>query len=305
MLNKILKVGAFVCALCITVFSSLWIITASAADDNDPTTTDYSGVYITPPLDFYFSDFGSSYSGRYFPVGWRFFLYNSPTFSTGGAITTDSLYTTNSNGVYSLIQIAFQSSAIGFSYTPPLNNTAPNWYNSITLNTSHFFSDKISGRLTSYEISKYTENSIECGISFRFNFQEGYKIYNFYNSAYYITFVNTQTFPRLYIYDYTIAPDAEISRDSYYRGLEDGYDNGFTDGKSNGYASGYQVGYNEGRVAPEYSFKEFFLGFGNAFVSVWKNILSFDFLGINLAGLVGSVLVVIVIFVVLKLIGKA
>ena len=302
----VVVVGVIAISLFLPVYRNyLKPTTAKAANDNDPVVTDYQGVYITPPLDFYFSDFGVSYPGRYMPVGWRFFIYNSPSFSTGGGITTDMLYTINGNGTYVTNNISFSSVALGFFYTPPLNNTASKWYNTIELTTAHLFSETVSGRLTSYEISIYKHNNVECGISIRFNFQTGYKIYNLYNTSKLITFVSSQTFPRLYVYDYTIASDSEITRDSYNKGKTDGYNIGYDAGKSNGRALGYQEGYNAGRQAPQYSFSEFFAGFGAAFLNIWNGILNFEFLGVNIMGLIGCVLVVALVLIVLKIIGKA
>ena len=80
---------------------------------------------------------------------------------------------------------------------------------------------------------------------------------------------------------------------------------GYDAGKSSGRALGYQEGYIDGREAPQYSFSEFFAGFGTAFINIWNGILNFDFLGVNIAGLIGCVLVVVLVLIVLKMIGKA
>ena len=203
--------------------------------------------------------------------------------------------------------ISFSSFPCGMLYIPPLGSSATSSYLSMTLDTNHIFPESVSGLMTSYSINRYkTENtSYYCGISITFTFQNGYKIYNIYDESLVINFVSVQSFPRVYPLTTYVSSDSEAVKEAYDRGSQAGYNNGYDVGKSDGYSNGYSVGYNEGREAPQYSFKEFFLGFGNAFVSLWKNILSFDFLGVNLAGLVGSVLVVIVILFVLKLIGKS
>lgn len=281
--------------------------TAKAVDDNEPITTDFSYTYITPPLDFYFTVFGDSSSPRYVPISWRFLIYNTSSISTGSAITSDSVYVLNKDGTQVQQSIVFSSFPSSMLYIPPVGSTAPSTYLSITLTTNHVYPEKISGLMTSYSITHYKSSNTQyaCGLSITFNFQNGSKIYNIYNESYMITFTTPQSFPRVYPLTTYLAADSEATKEAYNRGTEKGYENGFASGKSAGYSDGYKVGYQAGRQAPQYSFSEFFAGFGTAFINIWNGILNFEFLGVNIAGLIGCVLVVALVLIVLKIIGKA
>lgn len=96
--------------------------------------------------------------------------------------------------------------------------------------------------------------------------------------------------------------------ETYENGYNSGYNQGYTEGKqqgnTDGYNSGYNKGYSDGRTAPEYSFTEFFTGFGQSFISIWDGITNHTFLGINIGGLIGVTLMISIVAIVVKKIGK-
>lgn len=96
--------------------------------------------------------------------------------------------------------------------------------------------------------------------------------------------------------------------ETYENGYNNGYNQGYTEGKqqgnTDGYNNGYNKGYSDGRIAPEYSFTEFFTGFGQSFISIWNGITNHTFLGINIGGLIGVTLIISIVAIVVKKIGK-
>lgn len=109
-----------------------------------------------------------------------------------------------------------------------------------------------------------------------------------------------------------LAGDTYISyinpSETYENGYNTGYNQGYTEGKlqgnTDGYNNGYNKGYSDGRTSPEYSFTEFFTGFGQSFISIWDGITNHTFLGINIGGLIGVTLMISIVAIVVKKIGK-
>lgn len=302
--------AVFVFGLCLVPIKR----TAKAADINEPQpSAGYIFTKIGISEKVQFATYGASTSAAYVFDGLTFNVYNTTTFSTGGAFTYDSLNTTINNtggrGNINLInQAPTQISNIYTFYLPPIGaavTSAQRWVQFPMYNYLEF-SSTISGQIKSYSIGPYKHNvEYNNGFFVQFNFEVGFKKYYFYANAYSLMAPSSTVTSVIRVASAdTIGSYNEGKKDGFTNGYNEGFKDGQKDGDITGYNRGYKKGYGEGRTAPEYSFKEFFVGFGNAFVTIYSNMLNYEFLGINLAGLIGTIVVIATIAIVVGFLMK-
>lgn len=301
----------FVISLSFLPFSK----TARAANINEPQpNAEYIFTKIGISEKVQFAVFGASTSPAYVFDGLNFNIYNTTTFSTGGAFTYDSINTaindTGGRGNINLVNTtATKISGIYTFYLPPIGSavTSAKRYMQFPLYNFLEYSSTLSGQITSYTIGPYKSANVDHNDGFyvKFNFEVGFKKYYFYDSAHTIMSPSKDVTSVIQVASAdTIGSFNQGKQEGYNNGYYDGYNDGKTDGERTGYNTGYTAGYQEGRVAPAYSFKEFFIGLGDAFVTIYTSMLSYEFLGVNIAGLIGTVVVIITILIVVKLILK-
>lgn len=301
--------AVFIFGLCLIPFSK----TAKAAEINEPQpSADYIFTKIGISEKVQFAVFGTSSSPAYVFDGLTFGIYNTTTFSTGGAFTYDYIYTaindTGGRGNINLINTsATKISNIYTFYLPPIGSAVTSTKRYIQFPLYNFleYSSTISGQITSYTIGPYRSANVEHNDGFyvKFNFEVGYKKYYFYDSAHTIMSPSKDVTSVIQVASAdTIGSFNQGKQEGYNNGYYEGYNDGKADGERTGYNTGYTAGYQEGRVAPEYSFKEFFIGLGDAFVTIYTSMLSYEFLGVNIAGLIGTIVVIITILIVVKIV---
>ena len=93
-----------------------------------------------------------------------------------------------------------------------------------------------------------------------------------------------------------------------------GYQNGLTAGNKEGYENGHEVGYAEGYAAGEKnanegvsmldSLREFVYAIFDAPATLINSMLDFDFMGLNVAGFVRTILTLVVVGVIVFLLVK-
>lgn len=147
-------------------------------------------------------------------------------------------------------------------------------------------------------------NSSDILTSFSLNFKLsplGYTVYRMYNQPYIPYITQSRVVGNTYL---SYVNPSETYENGYNNGYNQGYNEGKAQGNTEGYNNGYNNGYTDGRTAPEYSFTEFFTGFGQSFISIWDGITNYTFLGINIGGLIGVTLMISIVAIVVKKIGK-
>ncbi len=308
------KIAVVITALFVISLSFLpFAKTARAADINEPQpSADYIFTKIGISEKVQFAVYGASSSPAYVFDGLAFNIYNTTTFSTGGAFTYDSINTainnTGGRGNINLINTSpTKISGIYTFYLPPIGTAVTSTQRYINFPLFNFleYSSTISGQITSYTIGPYKSTNVTYNNGFyvKFNFEVGFKKYYFYDSAHTIMSPSKDVTTVIQVASAdTISSFNQGKQEGYNNGYYDGYNNGKTDGERTGYNTGYTEGYQEGRVAPQYSFKEFFIGLGDAFVTIYTSMLSYEFLGINIAGLIGTIVVIITILIVVKVV---
>lgn len=286
---------------------------AKAADINEPQpSADYIFTKIGISEKVQFATFGASSSAAYVFDGLTFNVYNVTTFTTGGSFTYDSINTTiNDTGGRGNINLINQSptqiSNIYTFYLPPIGAAVTSTQRWIQFPMYNFleFSSTISGQITSYSIGPYKHTNVEYNNGFfvQFNFEVGFKKYYFYANSFSLTAPSSTVTSVIQVASAdTIGSFNQGKQEGYNNGYYDGYNNGKTDGDRIGYNRGYTNGFQEGRQAPDYSFPEFFIGLGDAFVTIYTSMLNYEFLGINIAGLIGTIVVIVTILVVVKVV---
>lgn len=286
---------------------------AKAADINEPQPSeDYIFTKIGISEKVQFATYGASSSAAYVFDGLTFNVFNTTTFSTGGSFTYDSINTTINNtggrGNINLInQAPAQISNIYTFYLPPIGaavTSAQRWVQFPMYNYLEF-SSTISGQIRSYSIGPYKHANVEYNNGFyvQFNFEIGFKKYYFYANAYSLMAPSKTVTSVIQVASAdTIGSFNQGKQEGYTDGYYKGFEDGQKDGDKTGYNRGYNEGYSAGRTAPDYSFTEFFIGLGDAFVTVYTSMLNYEFLGINLAGLIGTIVVIVTILIVVKVV---
>lgn len=300
--------AVFVFGLCLVPFNR----TAKAADDNE---TDYGAEYnfilVTLPIQYSFTGFGS-YPPKYVSGPLRFTVYNTKTNNTGSAFTVDYLYTFGNNaGTVSSFLLSSASITPWYWYIPANGATmsGTGYGQGPTLTITKETSETITGTLKTYTTGLYsTSPTKNTGFYVTFNFETGYKKYTFATDNNWSVEAHGQTVP-LTTTIATVAADTISSYNEgknigYTTGYNEGFDAGKVTGDKTGYNRGYNEGFTAGRNAPEYSFREFFEGFGSAFVTIYTNMLDYEFLGINLMGLIGTIVVIATVAIVVKFLMK-
>lgn len=307
------KIAVAITALFVVSLSFLpFSKTAKAADINEPQPNeDYIFTKIGISEKVQFAVFGASSSPAYVFDGLSFNIFNTTTFSTGGTFTYDSIETAindiGERGNINLINTSpTKISNIYTFYLPPIGSsvTSVKRYMQFEVYNMLEYSETIKGQIRSYSIGVYKSAGVEHSDGFfvQFDFEIGFKKYYFYNPTY-ILMTPTKTITSVIQVASadTIGAFNQGKEVGYNNGYYDGYNNGNTDGDRIGYNRGYTTGYNEGRVAPQYSFKEFFIGLGDAFVTIYTSMLNHEFLGINIAGLIGTIVVIVTILFIVKI----
>ncbi|MCR5483509.1 MAG: hypothetical protein K6E99_03815, partial [Bacilli bacterium] len=122
--------------------------------------------------------------------------------------------------------------------------------------------------------------------------------------------VSSITWRRQYLYDVNI-----LSLDGYFtgyadgrsdgytsgynKGIDEGYDNGVEDGTTTGYQNGYNTGYTEGTQASNY-LRNVVFAIADTPIRVFKQVFGFEILGINIAGIVLSLMSLMVVIYLYK-----
>ena len=288
---------------------------AKAADVNEPQpSADYIFTKIGISEKVQFAVFGASTSAAYVFDGLSFNIFNTTTFSTVGAFTYDSMTTTiNNTGGRGNINLINQAPAeianIYTFYLPPIGSAVTSTQRWIQFKMYNFleYSSAISGQITSYTIAPYSSANVEYNDGFyvQFNFEVGFKKYYFYASAYSLVSPSSAVTSVIKVASAdTIGSFNQGKQEGYNSGYYEGYNDGKADGDRIGYNRGYTTGFQEGRQAPDYSFKEFFLGLGDSFVTIYTSMLNHEFLGINIAGLIGTIVVIVTILFIVKIVMK-
>lgn len=286
---------------------------AKAADDNETTyTQEYNFIFVTLSVQYSFKSLGS-YSPNYITGPLRFQVYNTKLNSVGSVFTVDYMYTFgNNNGGISGYMLS-SGSATPYCWYVPANGTTMSgtgYSQGPALTITKETSETITGTLKAYTTGLYNNTSgVAIGFYVTFNFEVGYKKYTFATDGNSLCAAHGQTVP-LTTTIATISADSFSAYNEGYNagkieGYETGYDEGEEAGNKAGYAEGKAAGFIEGRDAPDYSFKEFFIGFGDAFVTIWMGMLNFEFLGVNIAGLIGTILVVCLVIFIVKIVKGA
>lgn len=300
--------AVFVFGLCLVPFNKI----AKAADDNEITYgTEYNFILVTLPVQYSFTGFGS-YPPKYVTGPMRFTVYNTISNNTGSAFTVDYLYTFgNNSGKISSFLLSTAKISPWYWYVPANGATMSGTGYALgpDLTITKEVSSTITGTLKTYTTGLTTDTTgVGRGFYVTFTFETGYKKYTFATDNNWTVEAHGQDVPLTT----TIATVAADTIDSYNEGKNighvTGYDEGFkagqTAGSKTGYDKGYKEGYTAGRTAPDYSFKEFFEGFGDAFVTIYWNMLDYEFLGINLAGLIGTIVVIATVTIVVGFLMK-
>lgn len=89
-------------------------------------------------------------------------------------------------------------------------------------------------------------------------------------------------------------------KQGYENGEDVGYDNGYKNGKSSGYDQGWKEGLNQGLSDDPYGFGDFAFTLLDMPGRLLANFLNFEIFGSNFAGLVASLLTVMIVFFVVK-----
>lgn len=281
-----------------------------AADDNETSFgPEYNFILVTLPVQYSFTAMGS-YSPKYVTGPLRFSIYNTVTFSTGSVFTVDYLYTFGNTNGGIISYLLSQSTVKPYYWYIAANGTTMSGSGlaqGMTLNVLREVSETITGTLKAFTTGLYANTQgQDVGFYVTFNFETGYKKYTFYADnvsevkAYGHTVPLTTTIGT--ISADTIGSYNEGKNIGYTTGYNEGFDAGKSVGDKTGYNRGYNEGYTAGRDAPDYSFSEFFIGLGDAFVTIYTSMLSYEFLGINLAGLIGTIVVIVTILIVVKVV---
>lgn len=281
-----------------------------AADDNEPTYgEEYNFILVTLPIQYSFTGFGS-YPPKYVTGPLRFTIYNTKTNNTGSAFTVDYLYTFgNNSGTVSSFMLSQAKISPWYWYVPANGATMSGTGYGLgpDLTITKEVSETITGNLKSYTTglvsSAPNKNN---GFYVTFTFDTGYKKYTFTADNNWDVEAHGQNVPLTTIVG-TIAADTigsynEGKNIGYTTGYNEGFEAGKNAGDKTGYNRGYNAGYTAGRNAPDYSFTEFFIGLGDAFVTIYTSMLNYEFLGINIAGLIGTIVVIVTILIVVKVV---
>lgn len=296
----------FVISLSFLPFANI----AKAADDNEATYGgEYNFINVTLPVQYSFTGFGS-YPPKYVTGPLRFTIYNTKTNNTGTAFTVDYLYTFGNNeGKVSSFLLSSATIEPWYWYVPANGATmsGTGYGQGPTLSITKNTSDTIEGTLKSYTTGLSTDSTGKAkGFYVIFNFETGNKIYVFNTDNNWNVEAHGQNVPLTTIVG-TIAADTigsynEGKNIGYTTGYNEGFEAGKSAGNKTGYNRGYNEGYTAGRNAPDYSFTEFFIGLGDAFVTIFTSMLNYEFLGINIAGLIGTIVVIVTILIVVKIV---
>lgn len=190
----------------------------------------------------------------------------------------------------------------------------------LSFNTPIIFNDTTSTNFTTNDITGFTFIT-STGNEYHYDFvstSEGVKDYvhdisegqDIYNKSF------TGVRIRFLACNYPSVPEASISfiPDFYNEGYSAGYDNGYAYGNSSGYASGEATGYNNGyeegylsgyTEGKEYGFqtagdlavlpKNFINAMFSTPINIFKSLLNWEFFGINLFGVLTSLLTIAVV----------
>lgn len=307
------KIAVAITALFVVSLSFLpFARTAKAADDNETNYgEEYNFIIVTLPIQYSFTGFGS-YPPKCVTGPLRFTVYNTKTNNTGSSFTVDYLYTFGKNdGTVTSFMLSQAKISPWFWYIPANGATMSGTGYALgpELTITKEVSETITGNLKSYTTGLTTSTQgTNNGFYVTFTFETGYKKYTFTTDNNWNVGAHGQTVPLTTVVG-TIAADTigsynEGKNIGYTTGYNEGFETGKNAGDKTGYNRGYNEGYTAGRNAPDYSFKEFFIGLGDAFVTIYTSMLSYEFLGVNIAGLIGTVVVIITILIVVKLILK-
>lgn len=309
------KIAVAITALFVVSLSFLPFAKRVKAEDiNDPT---YSDAYTVTTINIgqllTFEDLDTTNSPLYILSPMQIKTYGIKQGASGVDVLHDTFttYTTNAGveGVYELPFGQTSNSFVAFTLYSPAKNTSITNYFRYTMNELQVkdeITQVIQGEVSSYTIGPYKSNDLlphPNGFYVEIKFTNGTKRYNFYIMGLKFTGVTKAITTAVKINSAsTVESYLQGKQDGYKTGYNNGYDAGKTDGEKTGYNTGYTAGYNEGRVAPQYSFKEFFIGLGDAFVTIYTSMLNYEFLGINIAGLIGTVVVIVTILIVVKVV---
>lgn len=287
---------------------------AKAEDINDPT---YSDAYTVTTINIgqllTFEDLDSTNSPLYILSPMQIKTYGIKKGVSDVEILNDTFTTYKTNtGVEGVYSLPFGNTSDSYGvytlFSPAKNTSITNYfrYTLMELECKDEITQVIQGEVSSYTIAPYKSNNLlpyPDGFYIEIKFTNGTKRYNFYIMGYKFTGVTNAITTAVKINSAsTVESYLQGKQDGYKAGYNNGYETGKTDGAKTGYNTGYTAGYNEGRVAPQYSFKEFFIGLGDAFVTIYTSMLNYDFLGINIAGLIGTVVVIVTILIVVKVV---
>ena len=283
---------------------------AKAADDNETSYgEEYNFILVTLPVQYSFTGFGS-YPPKYVTGPLRFTVYNTKTNNTGSAFTVDYLYTFGNNaGTITSFLLSSAKISPWYWYVPANGATMSGTGYGLgpDLTITKEVSETITGTLKSYTTglvaSAPNKNN---GFYVLFTFEAGHKKYTFTADNNWDVEAHGQNVPLTTTVG-TIAADTigsynEGKNIGYTTGYNEGFETGKIAGDKTGYNRGYNEGYTAGRNAPDYSFTEFFIGLGDAFVTIYTSMLNYEFLGINIAGLIGTIVVIITILIVVKVV---
>lgn len=281
-----------------------------AVDINNPTYNDsYTITIINIAEQLMFSDSDGAAYILYPP---QLKIYGIKKGTSGVDVLPDNFtsYVT-ATGAVDVLPLPYGTNAtmheICAIYSPAQGTSASNYqrYYSLPLFTKYESSEVLNGEILSYTVGPYKSTTLPYydGFYIKINFTVGYKQYMFYitGKSFISITTNSTTVVQINSAD-TVGAYNQGKSDGQKIGYTEGYNAGTEAGEKAGYNTGYTKGYNDGRTAPEYSFTEFFIGFGDAFLTIWAGMLDFEFLGINIAGLIGTVLVVILVVFIVKLV---
>lgn len=294
--------GVIAISLFLAVYCNYHKPTIAKAANNEPSTSDitYTEFTISIPGNIYSESISGARS--YYTLPFLIFrIYSTPDAQVSGGLNADTLkYYNVQSSSFSTIYLfdSQQSVSVTTWYSPQVGSTITKIYGTTSLTKTRISDGLCVGSVSSYEIG--TNLTAPYNMFYvRFYFTGGgYKQYSF--ECLFNPFYPVADFPIKYNISNSIIGSQESFSAGYTDGYKDGYGTGEAKGNSVGYNNGYKKGYNDGRSAPEYSFKEFFISFGDSFITIFNSILDYDFLGINVAALVGTVVVVIVVIVFVK-----
>lgn len=241
------------------------------------------------------------------PFSFSLFAWQHPTYQTDLVQVYDCVYDPNNSNtylsVYNGIITFYKYGAFNnvksylYTYFVTPRNFDNNLYYDIDI-YAHFYSITNGYSVTH---SDYTSSDYLTVFKLSLTYAAGNSNYRCYSSPYIPYLTHSGVYGNTYI---SYVNPSETYENGYNNGYNQGYTEGKQQGNTEGYNNGYNKGYSDGHTAPEYSFTEFFTGFGQSFISIWDGITNHTFLGINIGGLVGVTLMISIVAIVVKKIGK-